>query len=170
MKINCDYCGAQIDTDKYGTCPNCGGSYGADPELLKAQAKKDRLDDLDVEKKRLENERLRIENENLRKQGGGSDKLKAVKYGCGVPLVLLGIIFIIIIVIVMFEEETGTGAKAAATEQPAPRITGSFTISLDPISIPDIPDIPKIPDITVDPDIPDITTLPDINLNTTAAE
>lgn len=30
--ITCDYCGYTIDTGKYKACPNCGGTYGYDPE------------------------------------------------------------------------------------------------------------------------------------------
>ena len=173
MKINCDYCGAQIDTDKYDTCPNCGGGFDRDRELLKEKEKLNRVDELYLEKKKLENERLRIENENLRKSGEqkkGSNAMKALGIGCAVPLAMLGILFVIIMIIVIYEDETGSAKKTSATEPPSPRITGSITISIDPVSMPEIPEIPEIPAINVEPDIPDITTLPEIDLNTRAAE
>ena len=32
--INCDYCGARIDTKVYNTCPQCGSTYNSDNEWI----------------------------------------------------------------------------------------------------------------------------------------
>jgi|GEM_PF-6885060 len=40
MKLYCDYCGSQIDTDKDITCPHCGAAYAQDAEL-KAEQKRE---------------------------------------------------------------------------------------------------------------------------------
>ena len=173
MKINCDYCGGQIDTDKYDTCPNCGAGFDRDREMLKEKEKLDKADELLLKQKELENERLRLENENMRRQNVVSDKDKvkqAVKFGCALPLIIFGIFFVIMMVCIITDDETGNGREAEAATQPASRITGSFTISIDPISIPEIPEIPEVPEINIVPDIPDITTLPPINTDTAAAE
>ena len=40
MKLYCDYCGSQIDTEKDITCPHCGAAYAQDTEL-KAELKRE---------------------------------------------------------------------------------------------------------------------------------
>lgn len=40
MKLYCDYCGSQIDTEKDITCPHCGAGYAQDAEL-KAELKRE---------------------------------------------------------------------------------------------------------------------------------
>lgn len=42
MKINCDYCGASIDTSKNKVCPHCGASYADDQELINNKKKRRR--------------------------------------------------------------------------------------------------------------------------------
>ncbi len=42
MKIYCDYCGTQIDTDKNNNCPNCGASFADNEGLKKALAREEK--------------------------------------------------------------------------------------------------------------------------------
>ena len=42
MKIYCDYCGTQIDTDKNNNCPNCGASFADNERLKKALAREEK--------------------------------------------------------------------------------------------------------------------------------
>ena len=75
MKINCEYCGAAIDTDIHSTCPNCGGSYQHNADLIKYkhQEEEDRED-----RKRLEQlrETERIKDKEYERQY----KLKEQEY------------------------------------------------------------------------------------------
>ncbi len=164
MKINCDYCGAQIDTDKYDTCPNCGGAFSRDREVIKEKEKLNKADELFFETKQLENERLRIENEKLRQNTGGGRT--AVPSGCLVGLVTLaviGVLFIILMIYIIADEESseknGSGTKHSIS------VSTKYSISMEPINIPDIPDIPDIPVIDIEPDIPEMTGLPEIPVN-----
>ena len=144
MKIYCDYCGAQIDTAKNPTCPNCGGSYASDKELLDEKARVEKLNGIDLEKRQLEVERMKLENEKLRR---GRNTNNAAK-GCLVPIIvalcLFGVLFITILMFVIIEEETGSKSSKTTT---ATSKTG-YAISMEPVEMPDIPDI-KVPDIKV---------------------
>lgn len=149
MKINCDYCGAQIDTDKYDTCPNCGGGFDRDRELMQEKEKLSKVDDLYLEKKKLENERLRIENEKLRQ--ASEQKKSSLPAGCMIVLGMLaalGVLFIVIMIFALSEpDEKPADSTQAVTA--VPRQSISISISLDPIEIPEIPEI-NIPDITTE--------------------
>ncbi len=71
MKIYCDYCGTQIDTDTNITCPNCGASYANDDELKTEQKRQERellLGDLDAKMKQLKEQEIMREFENRRKE------------------------------------------------------------------------------------------------------
>ena len=152
MKINCDYCGALIDTDKYRTCPNCGGAYGNDHEVIKEKEKLDRADDLYFQKKELENDRMRIENKNLMTNSAANSKTvqnaaKFMSLGCLMPIITICITFVIIIVFAVMavasERKTGSSSSKKAKET-----TTHSSISIEPIEMPDI-SIPEIPEITV---------------------
>lgn len=41
MKLYCDYCGSQIDTEKDATCPHCGAGYAWDAELRAEQKREE---------------------------------------------------------------------------------------------------------------------------------
>ncbi len=161
MKINCDYCGSQFDTDIHDTCPNCGGIYSHDPEVLAEKAKLARADELFMEQKQLENDRMRLENNQI----NDANKNKAASAGCMVIVLmvaLIGIAFFVLFVAAFTEtlnEEMGgsRGATVVSTSRPSSteepevsetrQINISYTISMDPISIPEIPEI-NIPDIS----------------------
>lgn len=158
MKIYCDYCGTQIETSIHKNCPNCGGAYSTDEELLKEKARVKELNDLDMEKKKLDIERMKLENSSLKttsqKQGNNFAKgcLVAVISG----LACLGIVFVIILCFVFADTSSETNKEKP--EETRPRITATYTLSMDPISIPDIPEI-NVPDVTIpEIDIPDINT------------
>lgn len=161
MKINCDYCGAQIDTDRFDTCPNCGGVYSRDPEVLAEKAKLARADELFLEQKQLENDRMRLENTQMNTENNH----KAASAGCLgaiVVVAILGVIFFMLMVFAIADEALGgnssggsspiSTSRTARTEEPEVRETKQinikYTISMEPISIPEIPEI-SIPDITV---------------------
>ncbi len=142
MKINCDYCGAQIDTDRYDTCPNCGAGFDRDRELMKEKEKLDKADDLLLEQRRLEIERLRLENEKLRQSGEPTKK--GVPAGCMVvlgALAALGVLFIVIMCFAFAEADDSAEAAASGTVKSAsPLESISITIDPAPVSIPEIPD------------------------------
>ena len=151
MKINCDYCGAMIDTDKYRTCPNCGGAYGNDQEVLKEKAKLDRADDLYFQKKELENDRMRIENNTMANSSIAGSKTvqtaaKAMGIGCVMPIIVICISFAIIIIFAVaavLSESTYSGSSKKARET-----TARSSITVKPIEMPDI-SVPEIPEITL---------------------
>ena len=62
MKIYCDYCGTQIDTELHRNCPNCGGSYAGDEEIIKEQERLDKLNDLEIRREELRTDRMELEN------------------------------------------------------------------------------------------------------------
>ncbi|MBQ9483364.1 MAG: zinc ribbon domain-containing protein [Ruminiclostridium sp.] len=71
MKIYCDYCGTQIDTDTNITCPHCGASYANDDELKTEQKRQERqllLGDFDDKMKQLKEQEIMREFENHRKE------------------------------------------------------------------------------------------------------
>ena len=160
MKIYCDYCGAQIDPAIHKNCPNCGGSYSNDDELKAIQARANKLEDLDIEQRRLEIERMRLENDKLKNY---SDPRKtSLSPGCLIGLVFLaslGVTFLIILFFVFSDTSLDSGSAQTAGTTASSRISVSYSISLDPI---DIPEIPEVPEITVVPEIPEMTGLPEI--------
>ncbi len=71
MKIYCDYCGTQIDTDKDITCPHCGAAYADDDELKTEQKRQERqllLGDLDEKMHRIQEQEIMKEFEKHRKE------------------------------------------------------------------------------------------------------
>ena len=61
MKIYCDYCGTQIDTDKDITCPHCGAAYAHDAELKAEQKREENrllLSDLDKKVRALREQEI----------------------------------------------------------------------------------------------------------------
>ncbi len=163
MHIFCDYCGARIDTDVHKTCPNCGGSYSNDREVLDEKVRLDKIGELDIEKKRLELERMKIENEKLRKGGKANTAAK----GCLIPLVVflcfLGVLFIVIMVIALSD----TGENDRKAQETLHRISDlTYSFSMEPVPVPDVPDIPdiEIPDISVTVTSVPVVTVPDISV------
>ena len=154
MKIYCDYCGAQIDTDKNATCPSCGGSYSNDRELLEEKVRLEKLNGLDIEKRQLEIERMRLENDALKNKGRQNKALP----GCLIPVViilcLLGVLFISIFVFAVIDEETRPQEKSNTSE----RTKISYSVSMTPVELPEIPEI-NIPDIEVT-----VTSVPTVSV------
>ena len=156
MKINCDYCGSQFDTDQYDTCPSCGGIYSRDKEVLTEKEKLDKADELFMQQRELENERLRIENERLRNSG-----TKTSAKGCVISFMFLIIAAVLLIILALIASESeskeknkepDTGKATVTTH----RIDLTYSISMTPIEIPEIV-VPTVPDIKIE--VPDITTL-----------
>ena len=167
MKIYCDYCGTQIETSIHKNCPNCGGSYGTDEELLRERERVKKLNELDMEKKELDLERMRIENQNLA-AGAPAQKMSAAK-GCLIAvitlLVIFGALFVMILAFVIADSSSGT--KENERKEKETHTSISYTINMDDISMPEIPEIPeiKVPDMS-DITIPEMTKIeiPEINI------
>ena len=68
MKLYCDYCGTQIDTEIHANCPNCGGSYMNDEELRNELEKQRRLDALQLRQNELKTDFMELENERIRRE------------------------------------------------------------------------------------------------------
>ncbi len=167
MKIYCDFCGAQIETTVNKSCPNCGGYYSSDRELLDEKERVKKLNELDMEKRKLELENLRLENSRLGKEGQkqGSSAAKGCLIGVVTGLSLLGIVFVIIMIFVFSD------ISSDKNREKVPDTTRmSFKVSIDTAGMPDIPDvsIPEVPEITVTvadisvPEVPDIV-VPEIS-------
>ena len=95
MKIYCDYCGTQIDTDTNITCPHCGASYANDDELKTEQKRQERellLGDLDAKMKQIKEQEIMREFENRRKESNLAVIGKII-----VGAVLAGILIYVII-------------------------------------------------------------------------
>ena len=167
MKIYCDFCGSQIETSTDKTCPNCGGYYSTDRELLDEKERVKRLNELDMQKKELELEQLRQKSGNT----GSTDSGKiSGKTGCLfvfiISLVIFGALFVMFLAYLISDSETerknGKPAETSALTR------SSYSISLDPI---DVPEIPEVPEITVQiPEITKLSELPEIKLDKITVE
>lgn len=148
MIIYCDYCGAQIDTEKYRTCPSCGSSYANDEELKAHQDRQNKLDDLNVRKKELEIDRMEIENDALRNRSvqsaqQASPNKRQISIGCLIPMILFaifGVFFVVMIICVELDPKYSSD-KGKETEQS--NKIANITYTLSKIDMPDI----NIPDI-----------------------
>ena len=121
MKITCDYCGTLIDTDKYRSCPNCGGAYGNDHEVIKEKEKLDRADDLYFEKKELENDRIRIENKNLMTNSAANSKTvqnaaKFMSLGCLLPIITICVTFVIVMIFAIAAVSSERKAESSSSK------------------------------------------------------
>lgn len=121
MKIYCDYCGTQINTDIHKNCPNCGGSYSGDEELIAAQSRQNRLDDLEVENKRLDTERKRLQNEQVKQdmqsKKSGDRSVNIMRYTILVFMLGLMLYFFIKVGVPLlnrFESSVSESNKASA--------------------------------------------------------
>ena len=163
MKIYCDFCGSQIETTENRTCPHCGGYYSADEELLKERERVRQLNELEMKKQQLDIERMELENKGLNMFNINDSKLvnrgaKGCLAGVIVGLSILGLFFIIMMICVFADPSSEEKETKNRAETAVPHTSITYSVSLDPIKIPDIPDI-EIPEITV-PEI-DVT---DINV------
>jgi len=84
MKIFCDYCGNQYDTDKNSTCPACGGGYEYDEEAGRPETAVER-------KYRLMEERQEAEKqEKFRTRQAELDgQVKKIKTGCLIVIIVI---------------------------------------------------------------------------------
>ena len=152
MKITCDYCGTLIDTDKYSACPNCGGAYGNDQEVISEKEKLNRADDLYFQKKELENDRMRIENNNMIKNSVAGSKTvqtaaKAMGIGCVMPIIVVCVTFAIVMIFAIAAVSSEKKAESSSSKREKEATTHS-SISIEPVEMPDI-SIPEIPEISV---------------------
>lgn len=67
MFINCDYCGASIDINKYKVCPHCGASYENDQELLSNKKHQEELNQIQLEQQKAKLEEQKIKNKKTEK-------------------------------------------------------------------------------------------------------
>ena len=54
MKIFCDYCGCNFDTNENDFCPSCGAPYSNDKEITLAKEQQSKLAQLKIKEKELE--------------------------------------------------------------------------------------------------------------------
>ena len=99
MKLYCDYCGSQIDTDKDITCPHCGAAYAQDAEL-KAELKREEnrllLNDLDKKIRAHQEEEIWKEMERHRKEE------KLIRVG----RIIVAVISLVLVIYVMIKVGT----------------------------------------------------------------
>ena len=159
MKIYCDFCGSQIETSTDKTCPNCGGYYSTDRELLDEKERVKRLNELDAEKKKLE-------LEQLRQAGSGKTPAKGCLFFAIGTFAVIGALFVILLIFIIAEDEAenknGRPAETSALTR------SSYSVSLDPVNV---PEIPEVPEITVQiPEITKLSELPEIKLDKITVE
>ncbi len=149
MIIYCDYCGAQIDTEKHRTCPSCGSSYANDEELKAYRERQNKLDDLSVRQKELEIDRMELENDALRNineqpQTVNNGKNMQINRGCLIPMVVFSIFgFFFVLMLFCIGLDTQSNSDKKDSEQT--KKIANITYSLSKIDMPDI----NIPEITV---------------------
>ena len=134
MKIYCEHCGTQIDTDKCLNCPSCGAPYANNEEFLKQQRLNNDLKELDVKQRRLRVEQMELDNQERRSK-------KKNQLGClFMPVVaflsLLGVVFLIVMIFVIASDEAEEASQAETS-----RKSISYSVSIEPINMPDIPEI-----------------------------
>lgn len=137
MIINCDYCGTNIDTQKYKVCPTCGAAYNDDQEYKENKKRQSELKDLklkqikenhahqekikeiELEQKRLDTENQRLynirqqENEKYRNR---TNKLgMAILYAILIPIIC-GIICCVLSVFVALFSESDTNIENTETD------------------------------------------------------
>ena len=104
MKIFCDYCGNQFETEGNSTCPSCGASYDGDIEIKNAAIKKAREDEM---KRRQENMELSERQAKLESMKTLSKNTKAgiklVGIGCLLPVIAGVLCFIVIFTIAVIQ-------------------------------------------------------------------
>lgn len=156
MKIYCDFCGAQIETSENKTCPHCGGYYSTDEELLKEKERVRQLNELDkqqkelnMEQQQLDLERMKLENTMMK--GAAPFQNRTFAKGCLTAVItglaFFGIFFVLMLICVFLDASpSADDGKYTGT---AARTDKSYTFSMEPIDMPDIPEI-EIPDITIE--------------------
>lgn len=157
MKIYCDYCGSQIETAEQSNCPHCGASYANDKELLEERERVKRLNELDEKQRQLDIERMKQENQQKSLFNLNDSKLvnrgaKGCIFGVITALCLLGMFFILMLICI-FADEASEKREAATTAAETTPISVSSSMSMEPIEIPEIPEVAvpdiKIPEISV---------------------
>ncbi len=124
MKIFCDYCGNQFETEGNSTCPSCGGTYEEDFEIKNAVIKNAR--DAEIKRRQesiaLQERQAQIESMNARNKNRNAI-VKFVLIGCGIPVALIVIFWLIVFIIAAIEvgnerigDERAEEKKAAMLE------------------------------------------------------
>lgn len=96
MVISCDYCGANIDTNKYKVCPHCGASYAEDKELIENKNKEKELKEIKIKQQQEKLEEQRIKNEKLKKEIKNNKKTSPFSIIIILILLMFGISFLYI--------------------------------------------------------------------------
>ena len=104
MKIFCDYCGTQFETEENNTCPSCGGAYEGDDEIKNAAIKQAREDELKRQQEltALKARQAQIDNMNTQNKNK-SAVTKFILIGCGAPIALIVIFWLIVFIIAAVE-------------------------------------------------------------------
>lgn len=110
MDIFCDFCGAQFDTQKNSTCPNCGGAFSHDSEVKSASEKQKKLDELDVRNREMD---LKEREAKLEQQKAEHD-IKKIRKNSKTTVVFIGVIAVIMLALMIFMMSGVAGTDAAA--------------------------------------------------------
>lgn len=111
MKIICEYCGTQFDTQGVKVCPNCGASFANNRVLETKILHENKKTQLELEKKAVELEQCKIENARkrsmLQQEQQSARAAKVLKIGCVIPVICVALIFIIGVIVSIFSTMTG---------------------------------------------------------------
>lgn len=99
MKITCEYCGVQFDTDTAKVCPGCSAAFD-DNRIIEQRADADsKLTQMEVEKERLEVERRKIEaaraHARLQMEQKNERSINMIRLGCAIPLVIICVLIML---------------------------------------------------------------------------
>lgn len=99
MKISCEYCGTQFETEVAHICPNCGASFDKNRIVEEKRTAENTKSRIEMERKRVELENRKIETERNRNtlhfMQQGIEVAKAVKIGCAIPIICFVLIIIV---------------------------------------------------------------------------
>ena len=93
MKIFCDYCGNQFDTDKNAVCPSCGAIYDGDAEIKEAILKKEQ-----EEMYRRQREEFVMREQQARLQKNRETSRRIIGIGCLLPVILITLCFAVVFI------------------------------------------------------------------------
>ena len=100
MRIFCDYCGNQFETNDNNTCPSCGAAYEGDTEIKNAALMKAREAEMQRQRENmaLRERQAQIDDMNARNKNRETSR-RIIGIGCLLP-VILTVLFVATIFII----------------------------------------------------------------------
>lgn len=104
MKIFCDYCGNQFETEGNSTCPSCGAAFEGDVEIKNAALMKAREAELQRQRENIElrERQAQIDDMNARNKNRETSR-RIIGIGCLVPIILTALFTAVIFIIAIAE-------------------------------------------------------------------